>query len=139
MIVINSHQDLAEINNPSNQLPESAEIFLSKFFDQLHQLLVQGKKPFRLSDHGYRLLLLVKSDTLVSLRTAGFRMYDHFLEYVECLALDDCLLFKACITEDNENFTFVISVTGIQSKEVENWFSHHMEGGVLHEEKNSQL
>ncbi|MBP1157684.1 MULTISPECIES: hypothetical protein [unclassified Paenibacillus] len=130
MIYMNSLQDITSFHP---LLPHSAIRFLEDFFEDLRGLLGQGElgEPFCLSDHGYTLILLEPMESLPNVQFAGISVPEAHAEYAERIVLEDVQLFKACLMDDNENFTFVISVAGTQVSELEKWFADHVERGQI--------
>jgi hypothetical protein len=135
LIYINTLQDTVDACQQGNNFPISTAKYLKDFFNDLQRLLIQSEsdRPFHLCDHGYKLLLLQQKESTPALQAVGLRTPGSNPEYVERIVLEDCQLFKACLMEDNEAFTFLISVVGTQMEELENWFAAHAEGDIPHE------
>lgn len=128
MIYMNSRQD---ITRSFSLLPDSAARFLLDFFNQLHKLLGQDRidKPFRLSEHGYTLILFEPMELLPDIQFTGILKPDSHVEYAERIILDDVQLFKVCLMDDNEHIIFIFSVVGTQTEEIERWFASQEQGG----------
>ncbi|MUT64930.1 hypothetical protein [Paenibacillus sp. NEAU-GSW1] len=127
MVFMDSRQD---VTKAGHLLSGSAARFLGDFFDQLRELLGQNgtDKPFSLSEHGHELIFLQPMESF-----PDFQFDGRALEYAERIILDDVQLFKACLMEDNEGFTFLFSVVGTQVKEIEAWFADHADGDETNE------
>jgi len=126
MIFIDSRQDMT---GSCPFLPSSGARFLEDFFDQLRELLGQDgmDETFRLSGHGYALIVLEPGEGLTS-RQMERQSVD--VEYAERVSLDDCQLFKVCLLEENESLTFLFSTVGSQPGETEAWFTDLLSGGT---------
>lgn len=126
MIYMDSRQD---ITRSFPFLRDSADRFLEDFFNHLHEMLGQGGmcEPFRLSDHGYALLVLNPDEACSDFHLENWSLD---VEYAELIDLGDCQLFKVCLMEDNERFTFLISIVGSQSEATEAWLANLVDGGA---------
>ncbi|WP_101807448.1 hypothetical protein [Paenibacillus pasadenensis] len=127
MIHIDTLQDMQDLCTTENALPAPACRFLGDFLGQLQLSLDHDGGEFRLSDHGYALLVLPPGQCL---STYQLESWSVDVEYAERIALEDCQLFKVCLMEDNDRFTFLISLVGSQPDTTENWFAGMLDGGV---------
>jgi hypothetical protein len=124
---IDTFQDMQAVCRHKDALPESACRFLGDFFGQLQLSLEPESESFRLSDHGYALLVLKPGECLSAYQLESWSVD---VEYAERIDLGDCQLFKVCLMEDNERFTFLVSTVGSQPEETEKWFARLVDGGV---------
>lgn len=127
MLQIDTLQDLIDSCKLREAFHESVVSFIGEFFNQLRQSLNQERASFRLSDHGYKLFVLMPEE-----RLSDSQLHAWFsnVEHAERIFLGDCELVKICLMEDNESFNFFFTIAGTQTEDVENWFSSLFEGGV---------
>ncbi|QNK57433.1 hypothetical protein [Paenibacillus sp. PAMC21692] len=126
MLQINELQDLIDARKLRDILHESAVSLIDEIFNQLRQSLDQESASFRLSDHGYKLFILMPDEHLTDRQ---LEVWFSSVEYTERIFLGDCVLIKICLMEDNESFTFLFSVEGTQTEYVEKWLRGFVEDG----------
>lgn len=125
MFNIDTFQDMLVICKQKDVLPASACRFLEDFLGLLQLSLDSENDPFRLFNHGYTLFVLEPGE----LSTDQLKSMTVNVEYVERIDLGDCQLFKVCLMQSNESFTFLFSKTGTQAEEVETWLDSLIEDG----------
>lgn len=123
---IDTFQDAQVVCKHKDILPESACRFLGEFIGQLQLSLEPESETFRLSDHGYMLFILKPSEGLSAHQLDSWSVD---VEYAERIDLGDCQLFKVCLMEDNDSFTFLFSMAGTLAEDVEKWIHRLVEGG----------
>ena len=123
---IDTFEEVQAVSKHNVILPESVYRFLADFFGQLRLSLGPESESFRLSDHSYTLFLLKPGNHLSADQLES--MSDK-VEYTERIDLGDCQLFKVCLMEDNDSFTFLFAISGTQAKDVEKWLDSLIVGG----------
>ncbi|MEC0371136.1 hypothetical protein [Paenibacillus chibensis] len=125
MFNIDTFQDTLVVCTEKDVLPALACRFLADFFSLLQLSLDSENEPFRLSNHGYALFVLGPGELSADLQ----KSMTINVEYVERIDLGDCQLFKVCLMEGNESFTFLFLKVGTQAEDVETWLNSLIEDG----------
>lgn len=125
MIIIQSQEDLAELNHES--FPQTLKRFVSDLLEGLQAEAEPGEELEHLLSHP--LILCEPGDNVLSLLNG----HPMSLEYVERVDIPGAIAFRAGVLLDNDWLAqYIIPAVGLD-KETLDWLNERCVGGSTHE------
>lgn len=125
MIIIQSQDDLAELNHQS--FPQTLKRFVYDLLEELQAEAEPGEELEHLLSHP--LILCEPGDNVLSLLNG----HPMSLEYVERFDFSGAIAFRAGVLLDNDWLAQYIIPAAVLDEHSLNWLTERCEGGPVHE------